>query len=220
MSVLLAALTFSLASGANAATVLTAGANSAVSTVDASADFESTAALFGNPYIEGGLSFSRTNLTFNNNGCGFAGCSGIGGTLSGNYMYGTSSGNGVLGFFEIGLTSSELFGGLELVISSGNLSSFRTLEWETFLGGSTVSSGSSTIVPGSIIGWLDNGSGFDTLRFTVNDSAGDRSAPAFDSVRAQFFTAATVVPVPAAFPLLVGGLGILGFMGWRRKRAA
>lgn len=28
------------------------------------------------------------------------------------------------------------------------------------------------------------------------------------------------VPVPAALPLLVGGLGILGFAGWRRKNAA
>ncbi|MBG6178725.1 hypothetical protein IWQ55_006592 [Labrenzia sp. EL_208] len=31
---------------------------------------------------------------------------------------------------------------------------------------------------------------------------------------------ATVVPLPAALPLLAGGLGLLGFMGWRRKRAA
>ncbi len=28
------------------------------------------------------------------------------------------------------------------------------------------------------------------------------------------------VPVPAALPLLAGGLGLLGFMGWRRKRKA
>lgn len=31
-------------------------------------------------------------------------------------------------------------------------------------------------------------------------------------------TSATVVPLPAAFPLMAGGLAILGFMGWRRKR--
>lgn len=29
----------------------------------------------------------------------------------------------------------------------------------------------------------------------------------------------TLVPVPAALPLLAGGLGVLGLMGWRRKRA-
>ncbi len=28
----------------------------------------------------------------------------------------------------------------------------------------------------------------------------------------------TPVPLPAAFPLLAGGLGLFGFMGWRRKR--
>lgn len=28
------------------------------------------------------------------------------------------------------------------------------------------------------------------------------------------------VPIPAAFPLLAGGLGLLGLMGWRRKRNA
>ncbi len=31
---------------------------------------------------------------------------------------------------------------------------------------------------------------------------------------------ATVVPLPAALPLLGGGLGLLGLFGWRRKRKA
>lgn len=30
----------------------------------------------------------------------------------------------------------------------------------------------------------------------------------------------TAVPIPAALPLLAGGLGILGLAGWRRKRSA
>jgi hypothetical protein len=33
-------------------------------------------------------------------------------------------------------------------------------------------------------------------------------------------TATSVVPIPAALPLMAGGLGLLGFMGWRRNRLA
>ncbi|WP_434052456.1 MAG: PEP_CTERM-anchored TLD domain-containing protein [Roseibium sp.] len=34
-----------------------------------------------------------------------------------------------------------------------------------------------------------------------------------------FQSASTVVPLPSALPLLAGALGIVGFMGWRRKRS-
>ncbi|MBG6177169.1 hypothetical protein IWQ55_004779 [Labrenzia sp. EL_208] len=34
------------------------------------------------------------------------------------------------------------------------------------------------------------------------------------------FSAARVVPLPAALPFLAGGIGFLGLMGWRRKRTA
>ena len=34
------------------------------------------------------------------------------------------------------------------------------------------------------------------------------------------FTDATVVPLPAGLPLLGAGLGVLGYLGWRRKRPA
>lgn len=38
--------------------------------------------------------------------------------------------------------------------------------------------------------------------------------------RAWYKTTGTVVPLPAALPLLVGGLAVLGAAGWRRKKAA
>jgi hypothetical protein len=36
----------------------------------------------------------------------------------------------------------------------------------------------------------------------------------------QFGTAGAAIPLPAAFPLFGTGLGILGFLGWRRRRRA
>ena len=69
----LAALAGALLSTSAFATVIqSVGAGSAVSTVQGSADFESQNALNDNPYSEGGMLFSRTGLSFNNNGCGFA----------------------------------------------------------------------------------------------------------------------------------------------------
>ena len=34
----------------------------------------------------------------------------------------------------------------------------------------------------------------------------------------EAFSSVSVVPIPAAFPLLAGGLGLIGLFGWRRKR--
>ena len=47
-----------------------------------------------------------------------------------------------------------------------------------------------------------------------NGPCNDPSGPATYDIRL------TAVPVPAALPLLAGGLGMLGFMGWRRTQPA
>ena len=205
-------LIVALCSGnAVAATIQTSGTGSAVTSVDALANFESNpAALFDNPYSEGNMVFSRTSLTFDNNGCGFAGCvghtgfSGFVGT--GNYMYGTGNG----GFFEITAGGSNTFKGLEFITGSGfSLTSITTF-WEAYdAGSSLVGSGSVLLPTGTVIGFSD-ASGFKRLRFTSENGPSANftstfNAPAFDSVRGQFSNV-SAVPEPSTLLLLDSGL--------------
>ncbi|MBK5928002.1 hypothetical protein CCR87_11805 [Rhodobaculum claviforme] len=56
---------------------------------------------------------------------------------------------------------------------------------------------------------------FDGFAGIAGDLQGAREGGSFS---ATFSTSpTTVIPVPAALPLLMGGLGLLGLMGWRRK---
>ena len=170
------------------------GVGSAVSSIDASADFESTNALNDNPYVEDGLNFSRTSLTFDNNDCGYAGCAGYAGFypgFSGNYMYG--EGNG--GFFEIATEGDGLFYGLEFVAGAGwhDFSSI-IFSWEAFKDGLSVGSGTFNLPSVSVVGFSDI-DGFDTLRYSNFIGAINSTAPAFDSVRAQLSSAHAPISV-------------------------
>lgn len=207
------ALAFAASSAANAAVIQSVGAGSAVSTVNASANFESQNALNDNPYVEDGLSFSRTGLSFDNNSCGFAGCDGHLGFVgfSGNYMYGVGTGS-----FTMSTTGGNVFSGLEFLVGTGFFSSsVENITWSALLNGSIVGSGSiSSLATGSVISFADAG-GFDTLVYTSSNSG--TFAPAFDSVRAQY-VGTSAVPVPAAAWLF--GTGLVGLAGLRRKVAA
>jgi hypothetical protein len=179
---IIAAVSFSTSSVATVTQSF--GTSSAVSSIDTSADFESTSALDDNPYVEGGLEFSRTNLSFNNNDCGYAGCAdntGFYPGFSGNYMYGI----GGSGFFEMSVEGGGLFYGLEFIAGSGwsDFSSV-TFSWEAFEGGLPVGSGTFNLSSVSVVGFSDI-DGFDTLRYTNISSVISESTPAFDSVRAQ-----------------------------------
>ena len=63
-----------LATANQAAVVQSTGAGSAVSRVQGSADFESMNAPDDHPGAEGRTDFCRQGLSFNHDGCGFAGC--------------------------------------------------------------------------------------------------------------------------------------------------
>jgi hypothetical protein len=208
------ALTFSVAySGSAVASIsLSTGAGSAVTSVDASADFESTNALFDNPYLEAGLEFSRTGMTFNNNGCGYAGCPGHAGfpgfATTGNYMYGTGN---LTSYFDIKTTGGNIFSGLEFVIGTGFSQTSQNVTWEAFLNNASVGSGSTTLAAGSVVGFSGAG-GFDQLRYSAYDNG--QNAAAFDSVRAQYSGA---VPEPATWAMMIIGFGAAGSMVRRRR---
>jgi hypothetical protein len=123
---------------ANAVVVQTLGSGSAVTTVNASADFESGSAT-SYPYSEGGIDFSVTNLG-SSNPCGFAGCpthAGFFPGFSGNYLY--ANGSGLGGYWNISATSSDVFSALEFVAGNGNNPPIY-FAWEAFLNGSSVGS--------------------------------------------------------------------------------
>ena len=190
----------------------TTGAGSAVSIVQGTANFESPNALFDNPYLEGGLAFSRTGLTFNNNDCGFAGCTSNSGFVgfSGNYMYGLGT-----GYFDMAATGGNVFHGLEFTIGDGYPSNLQNVTWQAFSSSILVGSGTLSLSNGTIVGFSD-AIGFDTLRYTSDDGFG-YVAPAFDSVNAQFTAA---IPEPEIYAMMLAGLGLLGYATRRKKLQA
>jgi len=214
-------LTAMVVAPAHAVVVQTFGPGSAVGTVDATADFEDRAALTDNPYVENGLSFTRTNLSFNNNGCGFAGCQGQAGipTGTGNYMYGVGTG----GYFSIAAPTGDVFSGLEFLMGTGFFSfPPNFVIWEAFLGGSPVGSGAVTLNAIEVIGFSDP-NGFDLLRFSASfaddvNFTNSFNAPAFDQVRADLGTG-TRIPEPGSIALIATGLfGLFFARGRLAKR--
>jgi hypothetical protein len=196
--------------GSHAAIVQTVGAGSAVTAVQASAFFESALALNGNPYLEGTMSFSRTNLSFNNNGCGFAGCLGHQGFqgFSGNYMYGVGTGT-----FEISTVGSAKFIGIEFMVGTGFFStSVRDINWTAYDGVAVVGSGSlGSLAAGSVIGF--SGGPFNRLAYTSGQ--GGLNAPAFDNVYGQFSGA---VPEPSTWAMMLIGFAGLAFAQRRKAK--
>ena len=208
-----------LTAAAQATVVQTAGAGSAVSTVNGVANFESQDAVSGNPYSEGGLSFSRTGLSSNN--CGYAGCAshiGFAG-FTGNYMYGVGSG----GYFTLAAEAGTRLYGLEMLFGTGFSNSSVHTTWQAFDSDTLVGSGDFSADTGAVIGFASAG-GFTSLRFTstsggLADFTGSFNAPAFDTVRAQFTAAGgNQVPEPASLALV--GAALLGAAAARRSRQA
>jgi hypothetical protein len=225
LMVVLAASLFGFARLANAQVTTSVGAGTAAPSPNHSASFESVAALIDNPYIEDGLSFTRTNLTFSNNQCGYAGCGyAFAAWFSGNYMYGADRSGTNSGFFSMFAPSGESFNGLEFIVGTSPGCPFcnagytgpMDVVWTALLGGSAIQSGTFFANAGDVVGFSSPG-GFDQLNF-MDDSPYNN--PAFDEVRAQT-TGVTSTPEPASLVLTASGLvGMVGVVRMRRKRSA
>jgi hypothetical protein len=201
------------APAASAQVVQTMGAGSAVNEVHASAYFESEAALWDNPYVENGLQFSRTGLSFNNNKCGFAGCKFIAGLsgFEGNYMYGEG-----LGYFSMRAPTGTAFRALEFLLGNAWVDGGSwSVSWSALLNGNEV--GAGTIDQFNfldIIGFASE-TGFDELRYTdLNRTSG----AAFDDVHAEYIANVSTVPEPGTWAMLAGGLLILGVAARRSSK--
>jgi len=129
--------------------------------------------------------------------------------LSGNYMYGVG-----IGYFDMAATGGNVFHGLEFTIGTGFAVNVQNVTWQAFSSSNLIGSGTLSLSPGTIIGFSD-ASGFDLLRYT-NVEAGGLFAPAFDSVHAQFTPA---IPEPEIYAMMIAGLGVLGFVTRRRRKA-
>jgi hypothetical protein len=62
------------------------------------------------------------------------------------------------------------------------------------------------------------GPGF--FRFAFTTSSDDNAVYDAESRLISFRGVGSAVPIPAALPLFATGLGVLGFVGWRRRKAA
>ena len=62
---------------------------------------------------------------------------------------------------------------------------------------------------------------FDTLGIRIQVAGGPFGFDALAFLEgAELVLETSVIPIPAALPLLIRGLGALGLMGWRRRRTA
>ncbi|MEM1045869.1 MAG: PEP-CTERM sorting domain-containing protein [Pseudomonadota bacterium] len=122
----------------------------------------------------------------------------------------TASGGGLaapLSFTSIDIDSSDLYlGALQDSSPVGDI--ILNLVFPSGLGNG----------PGPV--GLRTGTGFDGLLICDGGGVNDCGIVTGFSTVVSGAAIVSPVPLPAALPLLAGGLGLIGLMGWRRKRRA
>ena len=207
-SIALVASTLILSTNATAATIFSI--SQTVTSVDRSATFDALISdgISLNNYAEDSLFVTVNDTTYQ----------GFTAFLPGDYRttgfhYG-SGGN--LGYVSISGTDNQTFTAIDFLLGDGAIGSNDTnIQWETYLGGVLISTGTEIgVEKGQIVGWSDT-QGFDELRVAAQGSEplpgfGNFQAIAIDDLRAQ------VVPIPSAVWLF--GSGLLGLIGVARRK--
>jgi len=117
-------------------------------------------------------------------------------------VFGTSNGAALVRFQELDFVSGTV-DILEEELIAGNHDQI----------GLSLSTAANSLVVKASYWFIDNGvqGAVTTFNTTVNIFEGE------DWTRAQFL-AGQVVPIPAALPLFLSALGMMGFAGWKRKK--
>jgi hypothetical protein len=145
-------------------------------------------------------------------------------TATGNYTTSMS----ITGFFKVASPLTGNFSGSIVPQSYSFFDGVNTLDKSNSLAFSfniTTNSGGDIfmVFPGIVIATPNSEK--QILLQAASDNAYDGSGGSFTLATSLTpgtwqRTDVSVVPVPAALPLLASGLGALGFIGWRRKRKA
>jgi hypothetical protein len=206
---------------AQAGTVQTVGAGSAVATVDLSDDFNSFPNSDLSVYTADGLSVTTAGFEWDTNLEPFGGA----GDGSGFYY----PGNGAAGWTTIETDDQSLMSGVEFLYGNGWLngsyeglntvfgSDTAVLYWQTLDGNTVESSGSVVLPVGTVVGFSDP-AGFEELQ--VSATAGPECPPGENALALDNLV---VQLAPPPVPDLGGGgffeLGIVaGLFYWCRRR--
>ena len=148
-------------------------------------------------------------------------CTGcLGSAFQGNFAWYPDGGD--RGYTELSLTGGVDFSDVGFNFGTGD-GLPNTIIYELLNNAVVVLTGSLAFSSRTILNYLGfSGGGFDTIRLRDNACSaigGSVTDGCFQTLTLDNIeTQVSAVPLPAALPLFGTGLGIMGFIGWRRKR--
>jgi hypothetical protein len=134
------------------------------------------------------------------------------------------------GYTDIRLTNGAQIQTLQFLGGSGRAfpDANNRVAYQLLLHGLVVGTGSlldNTFCCGNLGGGFYqavtfSGGGFDEVRVQGDTGLDSFNPNAFDVQALDNITATSVTPIPGALPLFATGLGVIGLLGWRRRRKA